>query len=348
MRRNNQNQNATIKEVAQLAGVAPSSVSRALSDHPDVSPEMKARVLRAAGQLGYQPDFLAQSLRSGATRTVGFIVRDISIPLFADIIKGAERYLENHGYSTLLMNSFQDPALEAKHIRVLSNRRVDGLILSMASESNTETIKALREIQVPIVLLDRDLKGVTADSVLFDHAAGAYAAATALLELGHRRIGLIVGSPEIRPSRERLRGFATACEEAGNSYWRENVMEMGAFTPDFGLKATLALLDKPSPPTGIVAGELQLGIGMLAALNERGLRHGKDISIVVCDDLALLKLMDPPVSVVYRNAEEMGKVAAQLLMRRLKDPSLPTAVCEVLPTHFIPRGSTKALYEELR
>lgn len=335
-------QHATIKEVAQLAGVAPSSVSRALSDHPDVSPGMKERVLRAAERLGYQPDFLAQSLRSGATRTVGFIVRDISIPLFADIIKGAERNLENHGYSTLLMNSFQDPGLEPKHIGLLSRRRVDGLIVSLASESSSETLRALNKVRTPIVLLDREIKGITADAVMFDHAEGARAAASALLALGHRRIGLIIGSQEIRPSRERLRGFLSAYESMGILGRREDVMEMSNSTPESGAKATLALLDRASPPTGIVAGDSQLGVGMLMALNDRGVHQGRDISVIIADDMPLLRLMDPPVSVVHRDAEEMGKVAAELLVRRLKDPSAPT-VCEVLPTRFISRGSTQAI-----
>lgn len=339
-------QNATIREVAQLAGVAPSSVSRALSNHPDVSPKMKERVLRAAAQLGYQPDFLAQSLRSGATRTVGFIVRDISIPLFADIIKGAEQTLENSGYSTLLMNSFQDPALEAKHIGVLSRRRVDGLIVSLASESNSETLRALGKIRIPIVLLDREVNGVAADTVVFDHAEGTRAATKTLIELGHRRIGLIIGSSGIRPSRERLRGFLSAYEAAGMLGRREDVMEMRTSTPETGAKATLALLDKALPPTAIVAGDSQLGVGMLTALNERGVRQGRDISVIVADDMSLLRLMDPPVSVVHRNAEDMGRVAAELLLRRLRDSSAPVAL-EVLPTRFISRGSTQVISADL-
>jgi DNA-binding LacI/PurR family transcriptional regulator len=124
-------------------------------------------------------------------------------------------------------------------------------------------------------------------------------------------------------------------------------MEMHYFDPEFGEKATLALLDKSLPPTAIVAGESQLGIGMLTALNRRGLRHGKDISIVITDDLPLLHLMDPPVSVVYRDSEEMGRMAAELLMRRLKNPK-SKVVHEVLPTRFISRGSITAPLEELR
>jgi len=337
-----ENQHATIEEVAQLAGVARSSVSRALNDHPDVSPEMKARVRRAAERLSYQPDFLAQSLRRGATRTVGFIVRDISIPLFADIVKGAEAEFESKGYSVLLMNSLREPSLEAKHIRVLAHRRVDGLILSLASESSTATIAALRQVHAPTVLLDRDIVGLAVDAVRFDHAAGVHDAVTTLLRLGHRRIGLIVGSPDIRPTRERLRGYLGAYESAGIAVAREGVIQVATYTPDLAVEATFSLLDGPTRPTAILAGDSQLGTGLLLALSQRGLQHGRDLAIVICDDLPLLPFLDPPVSVVGRDAEAMGTVAAQLLLQRLADPDAPSAT-ETLPTRFIDRGSTGVL-----
>ncbi len=328
-----------IKEVAQLANVAPSSVSRVLNDHPDVSEEMKARVLKAAEQLGYQPNFLAQSLRTGATRTVGFVVRDISIPLFAGIVKGAEQELESYGYSVLLTNSLQNSALEAKHINVLRQRRVDGLILSLQSEANPDTFRALQNVQVPIVLLDRELVGFPVDAVLFDHASGVHDAVTELVELGHRHIGLLVGSPETRASRERIRGFTLACEEAGIPAGWDNIVQLGATTPEATSRAAASLLDPPLVLTALVAGDAQLGIAVLAAMNERKLRPGRDISVVICDDLEFFRLIDPPISVVFRDAVDMGAVAARILMRRLSDGSAKPTL-EVLPTSFIRRGST--------
>ena len=234
-----------IKEVARLADVAPSSVSRVLNDHPDVSAEMRARVLKAAEQLGYQPNFLAQSLRTGATRTVGFVVRDISIPLFAGIVKGAEQTLESYGYSVLLTNSLQNSALEAKHINVLRQRRVDGLILSLQSEANADTFKALQNLQVPIVLLDRELVGIPADAVLFDHASGVHEAVTALVQLGHTHIGLLVGSSETRASRDRIRGFTRACEEAGIPAGWDNIVQLGSTTTRGG-KPSYGLITRPA------------------------------------------------------------------------------------------------------
>jgi LacI family transcriptional regulator, galactose operon repressor len=332
---------ATIKEVARLAGVAASSVSRVLNEHADVSPQMRARVLQAAEQLGYQPDFLAQSLRLGLTRTIGFVVRDIANPLFAGIVKGAEQELENNGYSILLMNSLGDPLLDAKHIEVLRQRRVDGLILSLQSEVNVHTRHALHSIATPIVLLDREVKAVPADAVLFDHAHGVSEAVRALAALGHRQIALIVGNSETRGSRERVKGYRAGLHEAGLPARADDIAEMSSFSRDLGYSATVHLVDRPHPPTAIIAGNSQLGIGTLAALSDRGLRPGTDMSLVICDDLELLRLMSPPISVVARDAEQMGLAAARLLLNRLRGDGDGGPQHVTLPTHYVARESSQ-------
>lgn len=328
----------TIKDVAELLGVAPSSVSRALNDHPSVSPRMKTRVLRAAEQLGYHPDFLAQSLRRGATYTVGFVIRDISIPLFGGIVKGAVQELDRHGYSSLLMNSLRDPSLEAKHIGVLRRRRVDGLILSLQSEHSQDTNEVLHHLGTPTVLLDRELPGISVDAVFHDHASGVRDAGRSLLRDGHRRVALILERTDTRASRERIRGLTTAYAAEGLSSEGLQVIEIAGSHPEAGIAATFSLLERSLPPTAIIAGDAQLGIGLLTALGQRGLRHGHDISVVICDDIELLTLMTPPVSTVQRDGEQMGALAAQVLMWRISNPSAPRRV-ELLPTAFVDRGS---------
>ena len=203
-----------MRAVADRAQVAMSSVSRVLSEHPDVSPAMRERVLAAVSELGYRPDLLAQGLRRGATHSVGFVVGDISNPLLAEIVKGAEGRLREEGYSVLLSNSEGNPKLDAEYVRVFSQRRVDGLILSLASETEPATLDALSEIEGPCVLLDREiaeLQGVSA--VVADHRAGMRAAIGHLLDLGHRDIGLISGlemPPDARAHRRSARGVRGA------------------------------------------------------------------------------------------------------------------------------------------
>ena len=192
-----------------------SSVSRVLSEHPDVSTAMRERVLAAVEELGYRPDLLAQGLRRGATLSVGFLVGDIANPLLAETVKGAERRLRDAGYSLLLSNSERVVERDAECVRHFSQRRVDGVILSLASETAPATLAALEDLEAPAVLLDREVAGNHGASlVLTDHRAGMRAAVGHLLDLGHREIGLITGA-ELRPTRERVAGARDAFAARG-------------------------------------------------------------------------------------------------------------------------------------
>jgi LacI family transcriptional regulator len=163
-----------LREVAEHANVAMSSVSRVLTDHPDVSERMRRRVLAAAEELGYEPDLLAQSLRRGETLSVGFVVRDISNPVLAELALGAETALSEAGYSMLLTNSHGDPDTDAAGIRLFRRRRVDGLLLSLSDETHDPTRAEIDQLRPPIVLIDRELPGAPpVSAVLSDHGAGA-------------------------------------------------------------------------------------------------------------------------------------------------------------------------------
>lgn len=321
-----------------MAGVAISSVSRVLSGHPDVSSAMHERVMWAVDELGYEPDLLAQSLRQGATRSLGFVVGDISNPLIAEIAMGAERTLRAAGYSMLLTNSEGDPALDAEHIRLLMQRRVDGLMLSLASEDDPATIQALQDTELPIVLIDRELPAsVRSSAVLSDHRSGMRAAVSHLLELGHRLIGLILGPP-VRFSRERQRGLEDAYESRGlEASYRILSGRLGSV---HGRLATQQLLDEGTPPTAIVAGGNQLLIGTLEELRHRRLRVGRDISVASCDAISVTELFDPPIAVVRRDNREIGQRAAELILRHLQGHDALKEV--VLPTEFLPRASCAA------
>src|SRR6516165_8868567 len=159
-----------IREVAKAAGVAVSSVSRVMSNHPDVSPAMRKRVNDAARTLGYEPDIVAQSMRKGSTQTIGFLVSDISNPLFSEIALGVETTLNREGYAMLIANSQGNPNQDATRIRLLRQRRVDGFILCLSDEEGS-AIAQLRELDRPFVLLDREVRGLDVPAVVSDHAA---------------------------------------------------------------------------------------------------------------------------------------------------------------------------------
>lgn len=325
-----------MREVAELAQVAISSVSRVLSGHPDVSHEMRTRVLDAVAQLEYEPDFLAQSLRRGQTLSVGFVLADISNPLMAEIVLGAEATLRSAGYSLLLMNSENDPSQDAAHIRFFQARRVDGMILSLVSESDPATLEVLRSTQQPLVLVDRAVdSSIRADSVVNDHTAGMRAAVRHLVELGHRRIALITGNLDTLPGRERMQAMQEVVAETAGAV--EGTYLPGSFSAEHGEAATRQLLAAPRRPTAIVCGGNQLLIGCLRVLREHDLTVGREISIVTCDDVALTALYQPPIASISRDTVAIGRTAAELLLRRLGGADEPEAV--VLPTTFTSRAS---------
>jgi LacI family transcriptional regulator len=329
-------QKATMKEIAKRAGVAISSVSRVLSGHPAVSESLRQRVLSAVAEMDYEPDHTAMSLRRGSTKTVAFLVRDIASPLFSDMVKAAEERLRGLGYSMLLTNAGDDPDREAVHIRLLARRRVDGLILSLSSESHRETTAALRAVRAPLVLVDRQLSGIPASAVLSDHYSGLRDATAHLLERGHRRIALISGPNEVLASRERLRGYKAALRSAGVRA-DQSLIRLGKYSEAFGQSQCLQLLALPEPPTALIAGGIQLTQGAMLALRRLNLELGRDIAFVACDPVPWGALLRPSLTIVDRSAAEIGSVAADLLLAMIAggEPEV-----RVLPTRLIVGEST--------
>jgi LacI family transcriptional regulator len=325
-----------MREVADRAGVAMSSVSRVLSNHPDVSPAMRDRVAAAVDELGYEPDILAQSLRRRQTLTVGFVIGDIANPLLAQIAMGVEGALRENNYSMLLTNSENDPALDARHVQLLRQRRVDGLLLSTASEDDPALLETLADFEGPIVVIDRELPAeIGASAVLSDHRSGMRDAIGHLLDLGHRRIGLIVGQP-LRFSRERRGGLEDAYRERGLEE-TFTVLE-GRLSPEHGRTATRELLAAPQPPTAIVTGGNQILLGALEEIHDRHLALGSELSLVNCDTVPLTELHQPAIAVVRRDTREIGRRAGVVLLRQLGDEGAePEEV--VLPTEFVARAS---------
>lgn len=328
----------TVRAVAARAGVAPSSVSRVLNRHALVSEELRARVMAAVEELGYQPNPLAQSLRSGSTRTIGCVIRDVANPLFADIAKGAESLLHAAGYSLLVGNTDGNPTRDVEYIELFLRRRVDGLLLSLQKEDNDEMLHALRQADVPLVLLDRDIEGITASAVLCDHFTGIVTAVEHLIQLGHQRIGLIAGHPLIRASRERKRGYDYAHARASLPIMPE-LVKLAPYAAQAGYTSTLELLDLPEPPTAIISGGIQFTMGSLRALHERSVAIGPELSFISADDIDWLELHAPPISVVRRDHARMGQLGAELLLRALNGDRRPHF--EPVGTAYIHRSSVQ-------
>lgn len=326
-----------IRDVAARAGVANATVSRVLSGRTDVRADLRDRVLRAAAELDYQPDILAQSLRRGTTRQVGFIADDLSNHLIADIATGAESALRARGYSLLVMNSERNPALDPANLRVLHARRVDALMMCPVEEDDPDTVSALRAVGVPLCVVEGDQPAtVPASYVQSDLRGGMASALHHLVALGHRRITVIAGPLRYRSARQRALGLHDVAHQDGTSLVLRHVET--ELTAHAARAATLAALSAPSPPTAIATGGDGTLPGIIAAIDELGLTLGDDISLVTSDPGDLGPVFRPPLAAITRDGALIGATAAQLLLERLAEPELePRTV--ILPTVFEPRPS---------
>jgi len=329
---------STIKEVAQRAGVSVSTVSRVLNDYPFVSETARRRVLAAMEELEYRPDVAARSMRTGSSHTVGFVVSDISNPLFATIAKGVDSVLVPHGYSLVLANSENDPEHEADLLRALRQRRLDGLIAAVADERATGLAERLEGFVT--VLFDRDVPGSSADAVWSDHDAGIGEALERLATLGHRRVALVAGSEGQLGSRARVTAFRHHAHRLGLSECAGLIRSVEP-EPEGGERAARELLALAQPPTALIIGHNLLAVGVLEALFGLGVRLPADLSVVACDDVDVTRLYSPRIDVIERDLPELGRASAQLLLERLADPDGPPRRV-VLPTRLVARGSVAA------
>jgi LacI family transcriptional regulator len=328
---------ATLRDVAREAGVSVSTVSRALNDQPFVRPEVRDRVLSASAALGYRPDVAARSMRTGTTGAVGLVVSDISNPLFASIAKAADLALSPRGYALMIANSANDPDHEAELISTFRQRRLDGLIIAAANEKAPGLGDRVASFQAS-VLLDREIPGSRADAVLSDHGAGLGEAIRHLAGLGHRRIALIAGTPTQRGSRVRIQTYDDELDRLG-IHRDPALCRPGEMTVEDGYRAVADVLTLPDAPTAIIAGNNQLFAGLFAAIRDRGLRIPDDLSVVACEETELTALHNPPLDVVRRDMDDLGRTAAELLLARLDAPGR-RARRVVLPTLFTARGSS--------
>lgn len=329
---------ARIKEVAERAGVSTATVSRVINESSNVSPHLRERVLAAIAELHYSPSRLARHLRSQSTRTIGLIISDIQNPFFTSLVRGVEDVAYQNGYSILLCNADEDPTKEQLYVEVLRAERVAGAIVACTSET---CCQALLEFYLTWVAVDRRVYGREVDTVVVDNVAGARQAVLHLLNLGHRRIGLIGGSVTVTTGRERLDGYLAAFAERGLPVLADLLLS-GDFKEASGHRLASELLARPEPPTALFVANNLMTMGALQALQEHAVRIPQDISVVGFDDVPWMSLLQPPLTTVRQPTYQIGKEAAELLFRRLREGPQKRTESIVLQPELIIRGSTAA------
>lgn len=330
----------TIKDVARMADVSIGTVSGVIHGRASIREDLRNRVLRAIETLGYTPNAGAQSIRLGATFTVGIVVAHLNAPFLAEWVKSASEEFHAAGYATLLGTHASRPELETEVISALLRRRVDAMLLSTGSEYDSSLLVQLERADTPIILIDRELPA-NLDAVLVDHRASMRRAVEHLIRLGHRRIAVIMGGDHIYPTRDRSIAYRLAHEEAGIPI-DPALVGSAAIMPDYGFSQTREMFDLADPPTAIISGGLPLP-GVLRALRELRLRVPDDVSIIATSQSDLTELMQPPISCQSWEAAGVGRTAAQMALDRIRNRDIGDAPRRVLlPSDFLIRDSCAA------
>jgi LacI family transcriptional regulator len=329
----------TIRDVARLAEVAPITVSRVVNRVGYVGEETRARVEQAIAELGYVPNRLARSLRSKQTHTLGLIITDITNPFWTTVARGAEDAARQAGFNMILCNSDESLDKQAEYIRVLLQKQIDGFLL-VPAHSAPESLQSIRQQNVPVVALDRTVEA-SVDTVRCDSEGGALALTRYLLELGHRDIAMLSGSPEVSTATERVAGYRRAMEKAG-FVMQEGLILYGEFTQASGRDMTRRILARSLRPTAIFAANNFIAIGVLQMLKEKGLQVPSAISVVTFDDLPASLVIDPFLTVAAQPAYEMGQRATELLLSRITGALTDQPVEILLPAPLIIRRSAAA------
>ena len=328
----------TLKQVAEAAGVHYSTVSRALNPATRqlVKPNIAARVLRSAEELGYRTNALASGLRSGRSHVVGMVVPDLSSLLFPPILEGVESTLLKEGYMTIVANSANDSERHRRILAGMMERQVDGLILATATlRDDAPDAIALR---TPVVLLNRTDESGRAPAVLNDDIRGIGLAVKHVAALGHRNIAHIAGPQWLSTGRARLRGFNLAIGEVGAKGIKPEVIEAKAFTRQAGHVACIALLSSRTDISAIVAANDLLALGCYDAFAERNIVCPRDISVTGYNDAPFMDMVSPPLTTVRIRQKDLGIEAARLLLARMNGQTLASDV--LLRPEFVQRAST--------
>lgn len=328
---------ATIKDVAALAGISYTTVSHVLNKTRPVSEQVRLKVEAAISELDYVPSAVARSLKARSTATIGLLVPSSVNPYFAELARGIEDACERNGYCVILCNSDDNPQKQRNYLRVLLEKRIDGLVVASVGE-DADLLQSLAGVRTPMVIVDRELEGVDADMVRIDHELGAYLATFHLLELGHRDIAYIGGPAQTGVTQLRLSGFRRAMAQAQAPVEAGRVLHCD-FTSPGGHAAATQLLDGERP-TAIFAGNDMIGVGVLRAAAERNINVPGELSVIGFDDIELSRYVYPPLTTVGQSIRELGESAAALLLSRIITQGRDAPCQRIVAPRIVLREST--------
>lgn len=330
----------TIKDIARILGISPSTVSRALKDHPDINVDTKKAVNELALKLKYQPNAVALSLKNSRSNTIGVIIPEIVHYFFSSVISGIEDVASQKGFTVIICQSNESFVREVANARTLLSHRVDGILVSISKETYSfDHLIDIQEGGIPLVFFDRIAPEINADQVIIDDMEASYKATRHLIETGRKRIVHFAGPQSLLIARERLQGYMNALTEAGLPVDDRLIVEADTF--EKARNAVIELLDAGLVPDGVFAVNDLTAIGAMQTIQKRGFKIPEEIAIVGFSDGRFSGITDPNLSSVDQHGYEMGTTAAEILFNRILSTEteyIPEV--RVLTADLIVRGSS--------
>ncbi len=310
------------------------TVSRTINGHPYVAEETAKRVRAAVRQLNYRPNHAARMLTGQLSRSIGLIVPDLADTFFSVICHAVQETARESGYLVWLAASNYDPSIEAAQVEQMTHHPVDGILL-VPVDSRHKYLKAVTSGATPVVTIDRPIEVATTDSVEVENRAGARMAVEHLIRHGCRRITCVAANSHLRTIKERIAGYEECLRRARLS--RAKALRLSSLAE---AKATLsALFESRNRPDALFTANNYSTIWVIEALREMDIEAGKDVALVGFDDVDFFTLITPPVTAVRQPADELGRVAARLLLQRIKSDSSSSTIRTVLPVSLVVRES---------
>lgn len=309
----------TIKDIARELGISPSTVSRALKDHPDISADTKKAVNALAEKLNYQPNIVALSLRQRKTNTIGVVIPELVHFFFSTVISGIEDIANRAGYNVIITQSNESHPREVADLKTLFNSRVDGVLLSVSRETtNFDHIESIINRGVPIVFYDRIYNSPTSSKVIVDDYSGAKDAVNHLVEQGCKRIAHLTTATGLTIVKDRLHGYEDALKDHNLETGKDLLIESPTASIEEGKKAIEKLLSQSKLPDAIFASDDLLAMGAILAIREKGLKIPKDIAVIGFGNWNFGTLIEPSLTTVDQPGFEMGQEAARILIKQIE------------------------------
>ncbi len=333
-----------ISDIAQKAGVSTATVSRVINNSKRVSLKTREKVAAVIEENNFVPNAIARSLSVQSTSNIGVIFPDIENPFFSKAFYGVTAVAEQNNYNVIFFNSHEAESVEKEQefLKMVKGQQLAGIIITPIDRFAAGTKELLEDLEksgIPVVLLDRDIKGGNFSIVLAENKRGAYLATEQLIKEGHEKIAIIEGSPAISSVYERSMGYRKAMDHYEIPIRGEYMVRANQRT-ELAYYMTEKLLNLPDPPTAIFTCNNMMTLDCLRYLTEHKILIGRDISLIGFDDNDVLKAVDFKLSVVDRSESEMGRKAMKMLLKRLTDPSAEIEK-EIVPVELILRGSEK-------